>query len=110
MCIRDRSIKESIEGQREQFERLEETVEKQGSAIDSLQNRQTALETMVSNMQKSASITSGPSNGGAPVAASRTGSAVRPSLFTPTYIELKGWVTNWNDRTARSEQMPMWSD
>eukprot|EP00959_Pyramimonas_sp_CCMP1952_P132927 2779163-Pyramimonas_sp.AAC.1 len=61
-------------------------------------------------MQKSASITSGPSSGGAPVTASRAGSSVSPSLFTPTYIELKGWVTNWNDRTARSEQMLMWSD
>eukprot|EP00959_Pyramimonas_sp_CCMP1952_P361671 7574453-Pyramimonas_sp.AAC.1 len=66
------SMKESIEGQKEQFKRVEATVEKQGSAIASLQNRQTALETMVSNMQTSASTTSGPSSGGAPVAASRT--------------------------------------
>eukprot|EP00959_Pyramimonas_sp_CCMP1952_P006209 129986-Pyramimonas_sp.AAC.1 len=104
------SIKESIEGQKEQVKRVEATVEKQGSAIASLQDRQTALETMVSNMQKSAPTTSGPSSGGAPVAASPTGSPVSPSLFTPAFIELKGWVTNWNDRTARSEQMLLWSD
>eukprot|EP00959_Pyramimonas_sp_CCMP1952_P187227 3914914-Pyramimonas_sp.AAC.1 len=61
-------------------------------------------------MQKSASTTSGPSSGGAPVASSRPGSAVSQSFFTPTYIVLKGWVTDWNDRTVRSEQMLMWSD
>ncbi len=30
--------------------------------------------------------------------------------FKPTYIELKGWVTNWSDHGARAEQLLTWSD
>eukprot|EP00959_Pyramimonas_sp_CCMP1952_P049170 1027066-Pyramimonas_sp.AAC.1 len=72
--------------------------------------RQTALETPVNTSQNSASTTSGPSSGGAPGPPSRPGSVANSSYFTPSYIELKGWVTNWNVRTNRSEQMLMWSD
>eukprot|EP00959_Pyramimonas_sp_CCMP1952_P075863 1585757-Pyramimonas_sp.AAC.2 len=42
----------------------------------------------------------------------RTGGYRAPggTYFSPSYIELKGWVTDWNDRDRRSQEMLMWDD
>ncbi len=55
----------------------------------------------------SRSTAGGGSGGGGPPGLSFSS---RFQDFTPTYIELKGWVTNWSDHGARAEQLLTWSD
>jgi len=112
-------IQDAIGVQGTKIDNVQAQVQKQGvtisnleTSVQGLETKHNRLETIVQGLQGQVRAGSVASDASTRPDNTRTGRYQAPgtTYFSPTYVELKGWVTNWSDRDRRSQEMLMWED
>eukprot|EP00959_Pyramimonas_sp_CCMP1952_P302791 6335299-Pyramimonas_sp.AAC.1 len=105
-------IQDAIGVQGIRIDNVQAQVQKQGVSTSSLEAKRDQLETIVQGLQGQVRAGSVASDASTRPGITRAGGYQAPggTYFSPSYIDLKGWVTDWGDRDRRSQAMLMWDD
>ena len=108
------------EASRKDVGRIDVTLKQHGERMDRFEAKTELLEKQLQQIREgsgagSTSTTAsgaGGGGGGGPPGGGGGGGYSRGSnsYFNPSYVEMKGWVTDWNDQILRGSQMLPWAD
>ena len=101
-------IRETVEATKSDIKRMDGVLAEHTTRMDETDKRMDELEKTLKTLQNGSAIStfsagSGPPDGGGGGSGGRT-------QFSPTYIEIKGWVTDWANHQNRCAQMLTFDD